>query len=251
MANHAVDSYPINPDINRTSPSRYYNSPRGAGSIAGSHLSKQVGFSEGPSNGLAFVPPRILNRPLRPPSWKNVETAESQYEEEQRREEIKRANWHQYYQHSRVGTFEIGQDPSNPQDRSATCQHNRYHDFKGTYDPVKGVWLDEEEADRAGHSSARINHTAQPHFQRARTVNSAAHYNSYNPMTSTWTDEAGLHQKELPSGAIALGRTPLKAQGGKARMVPSSMGVWNPITNEWIAPPEDARFLDREASFFH
>ena len=42
-----------------------------------------------------------------------------------------------------------------------------------------------------------------------------------------------------------------QAQRGKARLVPNSMGVWNPITNEWIEPPKDVRYLDREVSFYH
>eukprot|EP00959_Pyramimonas_sp_CCMP1952_P052172 1090340-Pyramimonas_sp.AAC.1 len=43
----------------------------------------------------------------------------------------------------------------------------------------------------------------------------------------------------------------VQAKCGKARLVPDSMGTYNPITNQWIEPPKDVRYLDREASFFH
>jgi hypothetical protein len=55
------------------------------------HLQPTTAPSHGATTGaLAFVTPRILNRPIRAPTHTNLETAELQYQREQHRLDVKR-----------------------------------------------------------------------------------------------------------------------------------------------------------------
>jgi len=242
------DRYPVNPEA-YCSPSHSYNSPQFTGSFHGS----QVAFTEGDSGGLAFVPPRIMNRSVRPPTRNNHESGELQYEEEQRKVAMKRQHAMKN-QHRRGGTFELSHEHPESEAPHRACEHNRY-EFQGTFDPVKGICLNEDIEDRAGHISEAINSRHQPHHQRGRTPYSSLHYNSFNPMTCTWASGDGVNRTEMPDGSVHVGRTPIKAYGKAKATIGStgvtSMGNYNPITNEWIQPPDDPKYLDREQKFYY
>mmetsp|Transcript_10051 Transcript_10051/g.18924 ORF Transcript_10051/g.18924 Transcript_10051/m.18924 type:complete len:266 (-) Transcript_10051:247-1044(-) len=197
------------------------------------------------TSGLAFVSPRILNRPVRAPSRKNRESCDEQYQQEMRRLEVKRELASCAHE-KRNGSSDALAMPGLPSSEAAINQGRKapHQDFGGTFDPVKGNWLHHTEdgcspKDIEARPDDNFSST-HGHYQRARTLHSGSQNPDYNPITGEWT----VHVDVNTSGS--LGDRDCGKSQGKLRHFPTSTGIYNPITNEWIEPPRDPRFLDRE-----
>lgn len=189
---------------------------------------------------------RINNRPKRSESKKNHETVDKEYEQNVERQSkksqnhlkgnLKRngsSNWTHLSSSTEVTDHRVFQ-PAFGSTRKTNAQR-KHMDKCGTYDPIKNQWTGPPLSENFSNSASNPNEELRPSKGRH------ACHRMYSQFDLTHNAEPRMLDKKTWALEVRAGET-----GKRVIESPKHQGQYNPITNEWINPPRDARFLDRE-----